>query len=320
VNERYDKQGAAVRIEEWGGSRHRTVVRESGHSTLKDGRFASEPRPADPKSDLQPIVRDERPSLRFCRVERISMIFGVSQQQIEDDEGSRAWSDESTMALVSLVDMRSPSRLTATFGGPAAVDDLLAWCRAVDETLGLTESDEAIDALALDAVVTAELWPAIVVSATAAQAALPESDRVRLRQQPPPWAMQDGSGRSIDALPTLVATGEGLRRTMATGTYRPSYRYPPRRLPLHLRAELEPAAATPAVRAVALCAPPALSEDGIALELLCRGARGMFRRRVAMTPVEWMERLRGISDEPEVWTPHLAGSWGQPAALQLKVT
>lgn len=290
----YRKDGRSVRIEQWGDCSHRVTMSESGVAVMEDELFSASP--GEPREELPepalPLEKLDPP--RGFEVEHATVTSGIASHELEQWNEIVAWRDSASVIHVELVERGRSLRVRGSFGGEAGSFEYRRWIGELEALAALPfrESAPPVDALLLDRSVSAELIPLI-------HAGTRRSDPAALlfTQRAPSPETRDGSGTPI--VPSFNAGGQRV----LPNVYRPSYRYRPRPMVLHLA--IEPFGHVPVdgTRALAIVA------RSTELTLLCSNRREWFVLTIDGQPETLAASVAAVADDT-VWYPSLAGCWG----------
>lgn len=305
--ERYTKAGAAVRFERSGDHRALLRIVERGWAETAGERFS-----AGSGSPLAvPLLAEGRVELEAqaaaiesripasLDIDRLTLTDGVASHEVSTSGARRVWSDAQARLHVTLVNRAARARAFVDLGsaGGDPIDG-----RPIAHAAGALANvrpvrDEAVAPLRLE--------PAVAAALLAALAPLPAlAGDARIEQHPFERLPFDGSGNRIDRVPSPVDDWPN--------TYRPSYRIAPKTMPLHVRlagAFGTPSGAPP-FTAVALAAAPAVTRDGVALQMIVACEDGSARVvGVHETAKGWLDRITAAGP-PVAWFPAGAGVFG----------
>lgn len=296
----YRKDGRSVRIERWGDCSHRVTMSESGIASLEDELFSASP--AQPRENLpEPALPlEELDSPRGFEVEHATVTAGIAAHEVEQWNEIVAWRDSASVIHVELIERERRLRVRGSFGGDAGSFEYRRWIGELDalSALPFREAAPAVESLLLDRSVAAELIPLIHAGTRRSGPA-----ELMFTQRPPSPDTRDGSGSPI--VPSFSAGGQRV----LPNVYRPSYRYRPRPMPLHLA--IEPFGHVPLEGTRAL----AIVEHSTDLTLLCSNRREWFVLTIDGHPETLAASVAAVADDT-VWYPSLGGCWG--ATMMLK--
>lgn len=271
----YRKRGCVLRWEN--GTLIR--VREEGIAREEGGAFECEPATArgaglsfDP-ADLRAIAREVRDAAAGVEIERLMIVDGKA----EHEYGERRWHDSTKRIHVALTHARIRVLVDLASFEVGEIADAARALRSVDATITSVPSTIRIAPR-----VTAALLPLFMAHA-------PEGCRM----------VQTAGGIDGYGEPIVEAEADW------PNSFRPSYRVPPRRMPMNVRIEATGSPIDPALPlAVALLG---TSSDGLVRVLVEDGGRSW--------PVGIrIGRVRAVSP-PTRWYPYAAGSFGAEMML-----
>jgi hypothetical protein len=321
ILETYRKHGRTVRLERVGRDRVLVALTESGEAvTHDDDLFSCRSLPAHvpiPEIDAAEVIGAES-AVRALLVEPLSLerliiTSGVASHERQTAAGRRIWSDASFRIHASIVNR--PRRLR------------MVWDETSAESASLTELARATSALAeaehgfyeppariqLAGPVAASLWP-ILIGGLASGNRTGERSGLTLGQAAEGGYQFDGNGEPIVGS-TLFDGVEVVAQL--PNAFRPTYRRPPRSMPMNLRASVQGSDDWPVdVVAVAILEPPAIEGSHIAVGLLGVDRDRRLPMRLRMTPRQWCEAVVALQGDAR-WYPYGAGSFGCLTTLDL---
>lgn len=295
----YSKSGRTWRIERLRGVRHEIFVAERGTASEDGLTFRCSPSNEGEREDDE-LLRDElrvraeeldRELLRIFRQVTVLRSVVTSGDAIHELASGQSWHERQTRAHVSLrcgdaaVDLEIDSRSLPV--GLPLLEEL-------GETVAQPHAEhQAPSTLALSPLVTSALWPHLI------GAPLP------LRQFPRDDA-RDGDGVPV------VATAIGAPPTWPN-RFRPSYRNAPVRFPHDVG--LEPRSGEESADATALAVVGAIVKRRGTIQCALLLRSGTVSRM--FLDLAQLQRSVRHCGPPQLWTPHLAGSWGQHVVVEL---
>jgi hypothetical protein len=319
MTERYEKLGTSVRLESSVRGRSVITLREGGFAEANEDGIACGPLPPDPAMEPPAIALtgslDEtvrRMARGFAVVERLTLVEGSAAHRFVSGTTRRQWIDGSGRLFVALVRQPCGRRAALSLGADSlrAIDP--APVASVCQALALTETLAPSHAPSL----TLEPWVAAsLVRAMADEGALPGRG-LRFAQDPPPDA-RDGRGGRLRKRIVRQSTQEW------PDTFRPSYRFAPVPVPLHVDLE-GPQDDDRGFDYIAVALASSWVHRGGAfharLWIVDREAGRVSFARTVVDP-RAMTRTSVHAEGERVWFPDGAGAWGrrltlsQPAAL-----
>lgn len=309
---RYRKDGWTSRFERASGSEAWIVLSESGVAESKGSLFTAS------CTGEAPIPRPQGSRVRFLarrisndvpsgvRVIRLTITEGRADHRVEEAGGKREWSE--TFGRIHLAIAAGPLRTSIDRGGSS----LLAIDPAEIKGLGIflagcgLPGERRISTLRLSPPVTARILRSLVDSGSARRLP-PEFQIVQTEHEDYPF---DGAGQPI------TRTILNDENPVPPNAFRPTYRLPPVRLPLHIRL-IGPARETSFdLRAIEILEPLAISPDRFQAGLLCVDTNGRAMAfGVSTTPGAWLSRMRSAGKEYR-WFPYSAGAYGNDIDLE----
>jgi hypothetical protein len=301
VIDRYRKSGVAIRLERW--RNRRALVRLEEHGVAEEeGRLFRCSSSGEPLSPL--ALPDEAPLLEMeeaiatgaSGLERLTIVSGRAVHSC----GTRQWEDVHVRVHVALV--ASGRRVLLDAGGTGSADIDTDLILGVGSAVRACSGAHASGAVRLHPSVSAQIWPALILSF----AQRPAPSPLTLEQGEHPGYGIDGVGQPIQRFPLF----DGKSVTNAErwpNRFRPSYRVRPLRAAFHLRAELPVAETLPEREAIGTTTPLVVSEGRVRGELLCRDG-ALVKLDAAISDLR-----RGGREER--WYPYAAGSWGAEIAV-----
>lgn len=261
------ENGSLIHVREEGIAREDRGVFECEPTTARGAGFAFDP------IDLRAVAREVVNAAAGVEIERLMIVYGRS----EHEYGERRWQDSTRRIHVALTHARIRVLVDLASFEVGEIADAARALRSVDTTITSVPS-----AMRIAPRVTAALLPLYMGQAPEACQIVQTAGGV------------DGYGEPI------VEAEAGW-----PNVFRPSYRVPPRRVPMNVRIEAMGSPIDPALpSAVALLG---ASPDGAVRLLVEDGGRSW--------PIEIrIGRVRSVSP-PTRWYPYAAGSFGAEMML-----
>ena len=313
MTERYEKRGASVRLESSARGRSVITLREGGRADEGADGFVCEPIPpgqsmAPPPAAVTATIDEAvtRMTRGLAGVERLTLVEGRAEHRLVAGSTRRTWNDASGRLFVTLVRQPCGRKAALSLGAATLAGIDLEPVRAICEALSLPESLAPSHA----PTVTFEPWVAASLVRAMADERVVPARGLRLTPSPPPDA-HDGRGRKPHK---RVVRQDGERWP---DTFRPSYRFAPVPVPLHV--DLDGARDDGApfdYVAVALASSWVLRAGSLhaRLWIVDRDAGRVSFARVAVDPSAMNGRTVHVSGEP-AWFPEGAGAWGRRLTL-----
>jgi hypothetical protein len=303
MTEAYTKRGTVRRITVAGGERSEVAISEAGRAVTSSGHFQSAPMegaaleiPEDDRLD-QIVSKALQLAGGELSVRRLTAFVSHTEHAIE--EPARSWSESHARLFVRYENQKAAAGIDLLVGG-ASCDALPFLCveEAAEALRRFDGNQVRTSSVSLAPHLTAQIWTWLVGT---------PGRHLGISQGQHPDYPLDGSG--LPVTPTDPFTMEW------PNTFRPSYRYPARRMALHLLARGAPVARRSNWRAVAFLENrPEEGSQGTGgfSFLVTDGARS----GVVHPPAEWIRRMVLLGSE-KIWFPYGAGSYGEEAELDL---
>lgn len=324
VNETYRKRGSTTRLERRGTLATILQTAEHGEATIGDGVFRARTisSAAEPEVLNQSAVQATGSAIEALikpqlMLERATLLEGVADHWWTDGESERRWVESNARAHVTILHPERRVRCSMSLGGARLemldLGPLAAAVQALTASEWMTRPSEILD-VALEPVVTAELWPALLRMIDGHQEARRQANEgLEIRQGTHPDFSIDGIGQTIQR--RSLSEVDGL--AAFHNVFRPSYRIRPVRAPFHLEsAGLRRASATPKLRVVAVLSGFSTNAGMLGIPVLCTAGSGSFTGTISMTLEEWLERLSVCDNEESEWFPVGAGSHGRRVVVE----
>jgi len=308
----YRKDGWTSRFERTSRSEAWIVLSESGVAEFDGSSFSTSctgeaPLPKPQGSRVRFLARrisNDVPS--EARISRLTITEGRADHRVEDVDGKREWSE--TFGRIHLAVEAGPLRATIDRGGtsllaidPAEIKGLANLLAGAERLL-----EPRISNIRLAPAVTARILRGLVDSAAAGRLE-PEFQVVQTEHEDYPY---DGLGHSITRIVLNADAG------VPPNVYRPTYRLPPVRVPLHVRLIGPSLAPAFDARAIEILEPFLVRPDRLEAGLLCLDAEGRpLACRVSTSPGQWLAAMRSAGTEYR-WFPYSAGAYGNEIDLE----
>lgn len=293
--ERYEKRGSAIRLDLVRGESFTTVVNESGVAVTTDASFHAHSLDVESTPDLSlpPALGKACATLANQPIERASLVAGRSHHTVNAAGDDREWSSSEEVAVLTLATAFRPLMVTLP------LDQATRWLESYAPELQHRAAGIRETALVtLLPFAAAQFW----------SYAAPSRQSLRntvLQQRPRSDGERDGSGHRIDTSPTAIVS--------RNNAFRPSYRYPAVRRPMH-------------VAALPFGVPPDNELRIIAFESLrpsghqtTGGAFITNGRGTLLAEVVIDENSVRHVGETQEWFPIDGGAWGGETTLQLSI-
>lgn len=292
--ERYEKRGSALRLEFVRGDWFTMHVTERGIATSSSGSFKSESLPESHDShEVREQLEDIRRVISSHAVERASFTIGSAAHLIDDHAGTRQWETSDAISIVTLSTLPG-NGMTATLLPARAC----SWIEATGPIIARRNLPTGFlrEPVLFDPVASAQLW-AFALSSGARFSGLVLEQRARNIED------RDGTGVPIDE-----SRGAIVRRP---NLFRPSYRFPGSREPMHVRANATGKRVDTIARIFSLD-DFSVEADRFTARAALSSANEAGVRRVIIHP----DSIRWISDEQE-WFPIRGGVWGGEVVIDV---
>jgi len=294
--ERYEKHGIARRIEFVRGEWFALRVEERGRAISSSNSFRTESQAVNSSAgeEMNDQFEPLRDALASYPIERASFTDGQATHSIDDHEGKREWASRDEIALITL-SVPSGTGVTATLLPSQAP----AWIRRTTSLLTLEPASRPFqrEPTMLEPMAAAQLWAWLAKVNTASQPLFSQRSRSATDR--------DGAGRTIDE-----SSGAPSRRP---NVFRPSYRFPPSREPLHVQASAmgEP---VDCIGRIMHLEDFRMETGAVSSQGLIATEKEVFSARVSLR----VDSIRFISDRQE-WFPIAAGVWGGDVVIEASV-
>jgi hypothetical protein len=314
VSERYEKFGASVRVESSARGRSTITLREGGFAVVSDeGSFSCGSLPprrvaAPPTASSRAIEAEiEKLARRLAVVERVTVVEGRARHKLAHGSTTRRWEDASARVFVTLVRPPCGRRASIALGATSLADVDLIPVSTICQAFARPESPPP----PLTHGVTLEPWVAASFVRAMADKGLESAPGLHLEQQPPKGS-RDGRGN--------VPRREAVRPDAFPwpDCFRPSYRFAPAFVPLHVAlGDAEASHELAGVRAVALASHWIRSPEGLVARawLVDAESSRVSLGELAVAPGaltrETVTRCAGNAQ----WFPEGAGAWGERLTL-----
>jgi len=316
MKETYTKSGSSVRIERSGRSISTLVTREHGRATRERGHFRAESlgeRQLASAPDVGGAAEVARKLVSLegggVEVERLTVVAGIAEHALTDNEKTTSWTEETARVHLSLVSRAQALRVSVDLGAPNAAALPIHFAIEAAEALRLTAGGPLPSSrtVELSPQVAAALWRFV-----ADHPALIEGSRIRLMQSIHPAWPFDGSGTRVERRKIIAASSASL--------FRPSYRIPPVPAWFHSSATLRGARRSRSrrradTRIVALLRPFRLTRTSVSARVLARTGDVAFAADLDIPREDFASTIIRMAGD-ETWFPFEAGAWGRDTVLE----
>lgn len=307
----YRKDGWTSRFERSSGSEAWIVLSESGVAESDGTLFTAgctgeAPLPRPQGSRVRFLARrilNDIPS--GARIFRLTITEGRADHRVEDADGRRDWSE--TFGRIHLAMAVDPLRLAIDRGGASLLAIDAGEIKALGVLLvgAVPLRKPRISNIRLAPSVTARILRSLADIGSAGRLP-PEFQIVQTEHKDYPY---DGLGHSI--IRTALNADVPV-----PNAFRPTYRLPPVRLPLHVRL-IGPTRETDFdLRAIEILEPFVIGPERLQTGLLCLDSDGKAMAcGVSTTPGKWLSAMRSAAREYR-WFPHSAGVYGNDIDME----